>query len=185
MPVERRSGVKQTTAIAIGVGSVVVCVGIVWAVVSLASRGGGPVQINLGDDVFRVGNAERMADQVDEDGPLKFSDVSGRGQVRPIVVNHFGDDPVLQWVAFDAVAPGADRGCFLYWSAQRNLFEERRNTDGGRQDEGEVCRDLEWAANGDPGPGAPALRSYPWRIDSDDVLIIDLKPDEATTTTAS
>ena len=181
MPVERRSGVRQTTAIAIGVAALIACVGIAWLVINLASRGDGPIQMNLGDDVFDAGDATRLAAQVEQDGPLLFSDVSGRGQVRPIVVNHFGDDPQTGWVAFDAAPDGADRGCFLAWSTERNLFEERQAEDGAGQDQGDVCRKLEWAANGDPGPGAPKLATFPTRVDTDGVLIVDLKPDDDAT----
>ena len=127
--------------------------------------------------MFRAGEAQRLSKQIAADGPLLFSDVSGRGQVRPIFVNHFGDDPQVRWVAFEAVAPGAAEGCFLSWSAKRNLFEERAAKDGGGRDRGDLCRDVTYAANGDPGPGEAPLTAFPWHIDSDKQLIIDLKTD--------
>ena len=107
MPVERRSGTKQVTSIVFGIVAVLIAVGIAWGLLALASGGTGPVRIQLGDDEFDAGQAVRLSRQIQQDGPTLFSDVSGRGQLQPIVVNHFGDDPEIRWVAFPAVAPGA------------------------------------------------------------------------------
>ena len=116
MPVEKRSGTNQTTAIIVGIVSVAVCVALAWWLISVASSGGGPVQFNLGDDEFNAGQVERLATQVSKDGPVLFSDVSGRGQVRPIWINHFGDDPTREWYVFTAIAPDAPEDCFLAWN---------------------------------------------------------------------
>ena len=110
MPVERRSGPKQLTAVVFGIIAVLLAIGLAWGMLALASGGDGPVRVQLGDDEFRVGNAERQARQIAEDGPAIYSDVSGRGQRQPIVVNHFGDDAEIRWVAFPAVLPGASEG---------------------------------------------------------------------------
>src|SRR5690348_15965155 len=117
MPVERRSRGKQLTALGIGVLSLVVAIGIAWGLLALASGDNPSNQLRLGNDVFEAGNAVRLTAEIDKDGPVLLSDVSGRGQTRPIFVNHFGDDPEIRWVAFDAAAPGADENCFLSWNA--------------------------------------------------------------------
>ncbi len=178
MPVERRSGSKQITSVVIAVVVLLIAVGAAWAMIVLASGGKGPVQVNLGDDVFDAGQAARAARQIRDDGPLLFSDVSGRGQRLPIYVNHFGTDDKLQWVALDAVPPGAAEGCFLSWNAERNLFEERHSDEGGGRDTGSLCRDVTWSADGTSGSDGSVLDKYPWHIDAEGNLIIDLKPDE-------
>ena len=89
------------------------------------------------------------------------------------LVNHFGDDPEIRWVAFDAAAPGADENCFLSWNGERELYEERSVVDGVEHEEGEVCRELTFPPNGE------GLDQYPWRVDEDGLLIIDLRPDDA------
>lgn len=174
MPVERRSGTKQLTAIAIGVVAVVLAVGLAWGLLAVAGGGSPSTQLRLGDDVFDAGNAERLSTQIRRDGPLLFSDVSGRGQRRPIAVNHFGDDAEIRWVAFDAAAPGAPENCYLSWSAERELFEERSAVEGGGREQGELCRDVTYPANGE------GLRQYPWKVDDTGVLVIDLRPDDDT-----
>lgn len=175
MPVERRSGSKQLTTIVFAVVAVLLAIGLAWGMLALASGGDGPVRIQLGDDEFDAGQAERLSDQIVEDGPALFSDVSGRGQREPIVVNHFGDDPEIRWVAFPAVLPGASEGCFLIWNPERDLFEERRPPEGGgRGDLGVLCSDRTAAANGD------GLEQYGWQVDDDGNLIIDVRGDTDT-----
>jgi len=178
MPVERRSGSKQATSILIGVAALVVAVVAAWGLIRMASGGQGPVQVRLGDDVFDAGQATRLSKQIAADGPLLFSDVSGRGQLRPIYVNHFGDDPSARWVAVSAVAPGAPEGCFLSWNAQRSLFDERKAPQGGGRDVGELCRSVTYSADGSSGSDGTALEQFPWRIDKQDNLVVDLKPDD-------
>lgn len=172
MPVERRSGTKQVTSVLFGIVAVLVAVGLAWGMLSLASGGDGPVKIRLGDDEFDAGNAERLSAQIREDGPLLFSDVSGRGQRKPIVVNHFGDDAEVRWVAFPAAAPGADQGCFLAWNVERELFEERFAEEGAGRDQGELCSDVTYPANG------LELEQFPWKIDDEGRLIIDVRGPE-------
>jgi len=172
MPVERRSGTKQLTAIAIGIVSLVLAIGLAWGLLQLASGGDPANQLRLGDDVFDAGNAVRLSTQVAEDGPLLFSDVSGRGQTRPIAVNHFGDDPETRWVAFDAVAPGAEENCYLSWSEDRQLFEERFAAENAGRERGELCRDITFPPNGE------GLDQYRWKVTPEGTLTIDLRPDD-------
>ncbi len=183
MPVERRSGGKQVMSVAIALVAVALAVGLAWGMLALASGGDGPVKLQLGDDVFDAGNAVRQSKQIAQDGPLLFPDVAGRGQRRPLIVNHFGDDPETRWVAFPATAPGASEGCYLAWSAEREVFEERSAPEGGGRDQGELCRDVTYPPNGE------GLDQFPWKIDDQGKLIIDLRPDDgdddASTTTAA
>ena len=171
-------------SIVIGVVALVVAVAAAWGVITLASGGDGPVKVRLGDDVFYAGQAQRIAAQVAQEGPVLFSDVSGRGQLQPIFVNHFGDDATIRWVPVSAVAPGAAEGCFLVWNAERNLFEERANQDGAGRQVGELCRDTTWSADGSSGSDGSVLEVFPWRIDADANLVIDLRPADQRATTA-
>jgi hypothetical protein len=178
MPVERRSGRQQVTSVVFALVAIALAVGLAWGMLSLASGGDGPVRLQLGDDEFDAGQAARLSRQIQEDGPTLFSDVSGRGQLQPIVVNHFGDDPEIRWVAFPAVAPGASEGCFLAWNAELEVFEERRTPEGGgRDDVGERCSNLTFPPNGE------GLEQFGWQVDDEGNLIIDVRGDEDETTT--
>ena len=187
MPVERRSGSQQTRSAIIAVVALVIAVLGAWGMIRLASGGQGPVKVQLGDDTFDAGYATRMADQIDKDGPLLFSDVSGRGQRQPIYVVHIGSDQKDGWFALSAVAPGAAEGCFVTWNPESELFEERRAADPaeGRDALGERCRDVTWSANGTDGSDGSELEAFPWKIDKDERLIIDLRPDQSRTTTTT
>src|SRR5690606_38161786 len=144
-------------------------------------------KVQLGDDTFDAGFATRMADQIDQDGPLLFSDVSGRGQRQPIYVVHLGNDDKDGWFALSAVAPGPAEGCFVVWNPKEDRFEERRAADPseGRDALGETCRDVTWTANGTDGSDGSELEAFPWTIDKDERLIIDLRPDQSRTTTTT
>ena len=172
MPVERRSRRQQVTSIAVGVVAVVLAVALAWGLLALGSGGDGKVNFRIGDDTFDAGQAQRLSRQIAQDGPVLFSDVSGRGQRRPILVNHFGDDPEIRWVAFSAAAPGAEENCFIAWSAERELFEERAVADGAQHEEGEVCRDVTYPPTGE------GLEQFEWSVDDDGNLIIDLRDEE-------
>ncbi|MEZ5243145.1 MAG: hypothetical protein R2696_15580 [Microthrixaceae bacterium] len=187
MPVERRSGSQQTRSVIIAVVALAIAVLGAWGMIRLASGGQGPVKVQLGDDTFDAGYATRMADQIDKDGPLLFSDVSGRGQRQPIYVVHIGSDEKDGWFALSAVAPGAAEGCFVTWNPESELFEERRAADPaeGRDALGERCRDVTWSANGTDGSDGSELEAFPWKIDKDERLIIDLRPDQSRTTTTT
>ncbi len=189
MPVERRTGTKQITSVIVGIVVLVVAIAAAWGMIVLASGGKGPVQVRLGEDTFDAGYTSRMAKQIATDGPLLFSDVSGRGQRQPIYVNHFGSDDDKRWVALSAVAPGAAEGCFLSWNAERNLFEERRAEEGaGRRSgtsSGTLCRDVTWSADGSEGSDGSKLTAFPWKVDADHRLIIDLRPDQSRGTTTT
>jgi hypothetical protein len=178
MPVERRSGRQQVTSVVFALVAIALAIGLAWGMLSLASGGDGPVRIQLGDDEFDAGQAARLSRQIQEDGPALFSDVSGRGQIQPIFVNHFGDDPEIRWVAFPAVAPGAAEGCFLSWNDELEVFEERRPPEGaGRDDVGELCSNLTFPPNGE------GLEQFGWQVDDEGNLIIDVRGDEDETTT--
>ena len=187
MPVERRSGSQQTRSVIIVVVALAIAVLGAWGMIRLASGGQGPVKVQLGDDTFDAGYATRMADQIDKDGPLLFSDVSGRGQRQPIYVVHIGSDDKDGWFALSAIAPGAAEGCFVTWNPESELFEERRAADPaeGRDALGERCRDVTWSANGTDGSDGSELEAFPWKIDKDERLIIDLRPDQSRTTTTT
>ena len=54
-----------------------------------------------------------MAEAIDEGGPFKYSDASGRR--RDIVINHLQPDPLTGWVAFGLRRPGDPRDCQVEW----------------------------------------------------------------------
>lgn len=157
MPIERRSARVQTTTIVISVVALAAAL-LLAVLVFRAATGGDDVAIRLGDDVFAAGAADERAEAIAGDGPLLFSDVSGRGQRRPIYLQHLGDDPETGWYAFDARPPAAAEGCFLEWDAAARRFV---GVDG--------CTAATYPADGE------GLDRYPVVVSRDGDLSIDLR----------
>lgn len=105
-------------ALLYGAVSLALGVGLVWLLIWVA--GDGDIDVRLGDDRFQNLNAERMAGQIDEGGPLLFADVAGGD--RDIIIQHVGSDFETGWYAFDARIPGRPRDCFLRWEADAEEF---------------------------------------------------------------
>ena len=97
MPLEKRTTASQLRAVSIGIAALAVAVGVTIMFFQAAGNGKAPVVVSDTTDQFRVGNATAMAKSIAGDGPLLFSDVSGRGQQRPIYVTHQGADPPSGW----------------------------------------------------------------------------------------
>ena len=157
MPIQRRSSRVQATTLAISIAAVVVVIVLGWLILQAATDDGEGA-IDLGDDTFEAGDARGRAEAIAKDGPLLFSDVSGRGQRRPIFLAHLGDDPKTGWYAFDAKAPGADPDCFLEWDAS----EEEFSSVGG-------CDERTFPQDGS------GLRRYLVSVSRDGELEVDLR----------
>lgn len=154
----------QATTIVMMVCGVLVVGLAVWQLIRVASGG----ELRLGDDRFNRFDAEDAAEAIAKDGPLLFSDVSGRGQNRPIFVNHVGDDPTTGWYVFDARAPEAPADCFLEWDEEDERF-----------------RSVDECHPGTFPPDGEGLRQYEWTVTEEGVLDIDLRSGAATTTEPS
>lgn len=115
----RRPGLKVAGSIA----ALAVAGVLVWMVVNFAAAN--PDDVNLGDRVFTVGNAERLADRIADDAePLLFKDPLSRGPGRELYVHHLGRDPEQGWIAVEAYAPGDPHRirCLLDWRKSQNQF---------------------------------------------------------------
>jgi hypothetical protein len=125
---------------------------ILWGAAVALSRGD-DVDVQVGDDVFRAGEAAALADEI-ADGPLLFPGLVGTAGTRAIGVHHAGGDPRRGWTVFSIV-----RGsCVL--EVDRATLELI-----------DPCTGERFPAN---GAGLPAL---PWSVDGDGDLIIDLTPE--------
>ncbi|HEX2039418.1 MAG TPA: hypothetical protein VHF47_06755 [Acidimicrobiales bacterium] len=79
-----------------------------------------PDEANLGAQVIRV-QAERMAQRIEETGPLPFQDPNGD---RDVYLQHTGDDAEKGWVLVLAYPAGreGERRCAITWDAKRDEF---------------------------------------------------------------
>ncbi|WP_420434672.1 hypothetical protein [Candidatus Poriferisocius sp.] len=117
MPVSSGPKITPFRAVIYSVISIALAVGLVFAVVSLA--GSDQIEVKLGDDNFNAGDAEVLAAEIAERGPVPWAPLS-RG--RSIWINHVGNNPEKGWFAFDVQSPGASGDCVVDWDADRRLF---------------------------------------------------------------
>jgi hypothetical protein len=122
-----------------------------------------PEKVQLGDDAFQVGNAERLAKRIDEQRePFLFKDPVTSGPGRELYVQHLGSDPKRGWIAIEAYAPGAPHEvrCILRWDREAQLF---RNPCGGETH---------------PADGT-GLRAYPARVLPNGQVEVNLRAERA------
>jgi len=96
--------------VAAGIGFFAVLGLILLGVAHLIARD--PEQVtNLGSRRFQVGNVERIADLIEDDGPILFPGLNTITADRTIVLEHEGDDPQQGWRVFYAYPADRDRNC--------------------------------------------------------------------------
>jgi hypothetical protein len=108
----RRRSQSTVRGLILGIVAVVIGIGLVLAVSVFASRSD---LKNLGDQVFKAGEAKSKAEKIAEDGPLLFSDPSG-GKDLDVYLQHVDG----KWFTIAA----GDRDCTLRWSKEDERFIE-------------------------------------------------------------
>lgn len=111
----------------------------------------GEIQVRIGDDTFRPGPAETIADFIAEDGPMLVPDVAGGD--RDLILQHLGDDPLTGWHAFAARPLEASRDCVAEWQPEQRHFVDS-------------CDGTTYPADGE------GLPPYPVRIDDGEVEVV-------------
>lgn len=154
----RRRRDKTRLAVSASVIGVLVAALLAWLVVDFAAEN--PDKVNLGDDTFVVGDAERLAGRIREDGaPFLFKDPLTSNPGREVYVQHRGRDHEKGWVAIEAYGPGSPRQlrCILKWDTGRRVFVDPCDSDAA------------YPAGGD------GLRTYPARVNEDGDVEVNLR----------
>jgi hypothetical protein len=157
MPVARggtKSSRQAMLLVVAGLLGVVAMIFVITRVTSQASRG--EITINVGDQRFRPGPAEVIAELVDDGGPLLFSDVASGD--RDVIIQHIGDDEQSGWFAFAARSADSARDCAVEWQEASETFEDS-------------CDGASYSAEGD------GLTQYPVEVEVDGILVVDLNAD--------
>lgn len=121
-PVERSKGHAGRALAVSGVAIAVVFL-VLWGVSVVSSRQDS-VDVRLGDQTFQGGNAEELAGEIDDRGPILYGDISDSGSdgTRDIILQHLGDDPEEGWYAFRAQPADRGRECTWQWQPDEELF---------------------------------------------------------------
>lgn len=167
MPVARGPQMNARSAILVGLTGVVIAVVLGGGVLFLASQGG-DVEIQLGDSDFDAGKIGRISAEIDDRGPILYSDVAGRS--RDLILQHLGDDPEGGWLAFEARPLGEPRDCFFQWDGGVQRFELITIADDV------VCTDVTMDERGNLSTGG-LIDTYPVTVDDDGNVRVDINFD--------
>jgi hypothetical protein len=117
VPVAKSRGHAGKALLVAGV-AVVLLLGAGWWIASLANDG--DVDVRLGDDRFEAGDAEAMAEAIEDEGglPLLFQALVGD---RHLFVQHTGPRVSQGWSAFGAFDPD-DPDCLVELDRDRKLL---------------------------------------------------------------
>lgn len=170
MPVARGPQMNARSAVLVGLTGIVIAVVLGGGVLFLASQGG-DVEIKLGDADFDAGQIGRISEEIDDRGPILYSDVAGRS--RDLILQHLGDDPEVGWVAFEARPIGEPRDCFFQWDDNAQQFD--LVTIAGDVE----CADVTMDERGNLSTGG-TIDMYPVSIDDDRNVRVDLNFDRDT-----
>ena len=87
--------------------------GFTWAIAAFISRGGSNATERLAPSTFTIGNVERLASTVEDDGPLLFPELGTSIGTRSIVVDHTGDVAADNWRVYWAYPADRDASCVV------------------------------------------------------------------------
>lgn len=166
-PVARSRG-HVGRAFALSVVAIGLLLAVAAGVAMLGSRG--DVELRLGDETFEGQRADRLAEEIDRNGPILYADVAGG--TRDIVLQHLGDDPDRGWFVFAARPAGAPRECTVRWVDDDGVF---RLLDGDGDVRG-ACDGSEYP------PDGAGLPQYPVELRGDH-LEVDLNAEQRETST--
>jgi len=153
----RRRRDKTRLAVSASIIGVLIAALLGWFVLDFAAER--PDKVNLGDDTFVVGGAERLASRIGRDrAPFLFKDPLTSAPGREVYVQHVGTDPKRGWFAIEAYASGSPRElrCILQWDAERAVFED-------------PCGGDSYPADG------TGLRRYPAKVNGDGDVEVNLR----------
>ncbi len=173
MPVARGPQMNARSAVLVGFTGVMIAlvlgVGVIWLAGS-----GGDVEVQLGDTDFDAGQIWRISEEINDRGPILYSDVAGRS--RDIILQHLGADPETGWLAFAARPLGEPRDCFFQWVPDDDRFDLIAGTDEAE------CGEVTMDAEGNLSTGDMIL-SYPISIDAKNNVRVDINYDRSDDTT--
>jgi hypothetical protein len=86
---------------------------VTWGIAAYISGGGSDATDRLAPSTFEIGNVERLAATVAEDGPLLFPELGTAIGTRSIVVDHTGNVAADGWRVYWAYPADSDATCVV------------------------------------------------------------------------
>jgi hypothetical protein len=152
-----RSARRTRSIVLASIAGVVAAAVLVALVVNFASKQ--PEKANLGGSTFRVANAKRLAERIDEQhAPFLFKDPLTSGPGREVYLVHLSKDATKGWEAVSAYAPDAPHQlrCILVWDIPQRRFKD-------------PCGSATFDAAG------TGLTRYPAKVEANGQVYVDLR----------
>lgn len=157
MPIARGGNKSSRQAILLVVAGLFGVVALAFVVTRITSQASdNQLTLNIGDQRFRPGPAQTLAEAIADGGPLLLSDVASGD--RDVIIQHIGSDDQTGWYAFAVRAVDAPRDCVVQWQEAAANFSDS-------------CDGTVYSAEGD------GLTQYPVEVDADGILVVDLNAD--------
>lgn len=94
-----------------------------WGAAAVISRH--PERVtNLGDQTFRVGRVDQVAESVHDNGPVLYPDLRDPSGKRSIVLDHQGNQPAIGWRVFYAWPADRDATCIAKQVEKTSTFTD-------------------------------------------------------------
>ncbi len=123
MPVAQGDRPPARQALLIGLGALCGVLAVAFLVTRFDSlTAGDEADVELGDPLFSVGQADEIASVIAENGPLLLPDAASGS--RDVWLHHLGDAAETGWVAFAVRPPDAPRECFVDWQPEDRSFTD-------------------------------------------------------------
>ena len=159
MPIAQSSRPPLRQALALGLAAVLGVLAVLFLVSQMDRLvGGASIDLDIGDGIYRPGEAASLAEAIGGGTPLLVSDLAGGD--RDIVISFTGDpesesDDADFWHVFAARQATAPRDCFVEWQPDDRTFLDACSGESYPED----------------GRGLP---QYPVAVDGDGELKVDL-----------
>ncbi len=113
-PPPLRSPVSRAVVpVVAGAAFIALLLGVLWIAALILSRNADDFDVRLGDDVFKVGRVDDVADEIEDRGPLLFPGLIGPAGRRPVGLNHDGVNDFQGWQVFSLRPRGAPASCLV------------------------------------------------------------------------
>lgn len=103
--------------------------GATFGISAWISRGGAESTSRLAPTTLSVGDVDRFADAVAEDGPILFPGLATTSGERTLVLFHEGDDSTRGWRLYEAHPDGDDAACGVVQVRGTRRFTDCRGTE--------------------------------------------------------
>lgn len=115
---------RAVVPVAGGLAVIAVLLAATWLVAFFIARGGADSTERLAPPVFQLGDVERVAATVEEDGPLIFPGLDTTTGARTLVLDHEGGDPTRGWVVRWAHPADRPPACAITQVRQTRQFTD-------------------------------------------------------------